>query len=155
MFNPPLDHICACQKYYPPAQNYTGFDFDFDSSFYDSSGDDVLDKSVGKRVSLWISLLVGAPLNIIILIVTLSNWQRKSSSSALFVVHLCIGMASKSTPDGFRRDTVSCPLSSISESIKSWLAHLYSSVRQSLRQKWQGFIWRHFDVSFQPQITFC
>ena len=45
----------------------------------------------GKQAILWISLLVGAPLNIIILIVTLSNWQRKFSSSALFVVHLCIG----------------------------------------------------------------
>jgi hypothetical protein len=105
MFNPSLDNICACHKYYPAEPNLTEFEFDFEddfSSIFDLSSDDFSDKSVGKRVSLWISLLVGAPLNIIILIVTLSNWQRKSSSSALFVVHLCIGMASKSTPDGFR-----------------------------------------------------
>ncbi|CAG5079616.1 Oidioi.mRNA.OKI2018_I69.PAR.g9296.t1.cds [Oikopleura dioica] len=121
MFNPSLDHICACQKYYP---NFSNFEFDFgapgEPSFSDSDSqlslaavssadssyswfdegafDDVPDidqnqlnnVTVGKQAILWISLLVGAPLNIIILIVTLSNWQRKFSSSALFVVHLCI-----------------------------------------------------------------
>ena len=104
MFNPTLDHTCACHKYYPPAVDYTGLFFDSsDFSFSSSSSEDAgnyteageltfsIKQSVGKQVSQWISLLVGAPLNIIILIVTLSNWQRKSSSSALFVIHLCIG----------------------------------------------------------------
>ena len=115
MFNPTLDHTCACHKYYPPEPNFTGLDFDlsdFDSlssissdssdsynySESDSSSFSV-PQSAGKQVSQWISLLVGAPFNIIILIVTLSNWQRKSSSSALFVVHLCIGMAPKNTAE--------------------------------------------------------
>ena len=155
MFNPSLDHICACHKYYPAAPNLTELDFsssDF-SSIFDLSGDDFNEQnSLGKKVCLWSTLLVGAPLNVIIMIVTISNWKRKSSSSALFVIHLCIGMASKSTQLNPVQFFVHYP-PTFAESIKSWLAHLYSSIRQYLRQKWQGFIWWHFDVSLFPPIS--